>query len=101
MITPFACPGDNSEGEGHASAAVRLPGVRRSYRWLLLYGPWALAILGTALTLVGLFADRPGEVAVTAIAFGSAMLVGGVLLPRLGGSVEPWCRAHGSNLEPR
>jgi hypothetical protein len=61
---------------------------RRSYRWLRLYGLWALAIVGTALTLVGLFADRPGEVAVTPIGFGSAMLVRGVLLPRLGGSVE-------------
>jgi hypothetical protein len=61
---------------------------RRSYRWLLLYGPWALAVLGVALIGVGLFADRPGEVALAAIGFGAAMFIAGVLLPRMRGPVE-------------
>jgi hypothetical protein len=61
---------------------------RRSYRWQLLYGPWALAVLGLALIGVGLLADRPGEVAVTAITLGVVMVLAGVLLPRMGGPVE-------------
>jgi hypothetical protein len=61
---------------------------RRSYRWLLLYGPWALAALGVVLIGVGLFADRPGEVAVTAIGFGAAMFIAGMLLSRMRGPFE-------------
>ncbi len=61
---------------------------RRSYRWLLSYGPWALTALGLALIGVGLFADRPGEVALAAIGFGAAMCIAGVLLPRMHGSFE-------------
>jgi hypothetical protein len=58
---------------------------RRSYRWLLLYGPWALVVLGPVLIAVGLFVSRPGEVAIAAIGFGAAMFIAGVLLPRMGG----------------
>jgi len=61
---------------------------RRPYRWLLVYGPWALAVLGVALIGVGLFADRPGEVALAAIGFGAAMSITGVLLPRMQGPLE-------------
>jgi hypothetical protein len=61
---------------------------RRSYRWLLLYGPWALAVLGVTLIGIGLFANRPGEVALAAIGFGAAMFIAGVLLPRMRGPVE-------------
>jgi hypothetical protein len=61
---------------------------RRSYRWLLLYGPWGLAVIGAALVGIGLFADRPGEVALSAIGFGAAMLIAGVLLPRMHGQLE-------------
>jgi hypothetical protein len=61
---------------------------RRSYRWLLLYGPWALAVLGVVLIGVGLFANRPGEVALAAIGFGAAMFIAGVLLPRMRGPLE-------------
>jgi len=61
---------------------------RRSYRWLLSYGPWALTALGVALVGVGLFADRPGEVALAAIGFGAAMCIAGVALPRMRGLFE-------------
>jgi hypothetical protein len=61
---------------------------RRSYRWLLLYGPWAFAALGLALIGVGLFADHPSEVAVAALGIGAAMFGAGVLLPRMRGPVE-------------
>jgi hypothetical protein len=61
---------------------------RRPYRWLLLYGPWALAILGVALIGVGLFANRPSEVALAAIGFGAAMFIAAVLLPRMRGPVD-------------
>jgi hypothetical protein len=61
---------------------------RRSYRWLLLYGPWALSFIGLLMVAIGLFADRPGEVALTAIGFGAAMFIAGVLLPRMRGPLE-------------
>jgi hypothetical protein len=61
---------------------------RRSYRWLLLYGPWALGFIGLLMVAVGLFVDRPGEVALTSIGFGSAMVIAGVLLPRMRGQLE-------------
>jgi hypothetical protein len=61
---------------------------RRSYRWLLLYGPWALGVIGLVMVAVGLFADRPGEVALAAVGFGAAMVIAGVLLPRMHGPLE-------------
>ena len=61
---------------------------RRSYRWPLSYGPWALGVIGLILIGVGLFADRPGEVALAAIGFGAAMVIAGVLLPRMHGQLE-------------
>ena len=62
--------------------------LRRSYRWPLSYGPWALGIIGLILIGVGLFADRPGEVALAAIGFGAGMVLAGVLLPRMHGQLE-------------
>jgi hypothetical protein len=61
---------------------------RRAYRWPLLYGPWALGFIGLVMVAVGLFVDRPGEVALAAIGFGAAMLIAGVLLPRMRGPLE-------------
>lgn len=61
---------------------------RRPYRWPLLYGPWVLGLIGVVMAGVGLFGDRPGEVALAAIGFGSAMLIAGVLLPRMQGPLE-------------
>jgi hypothetical protein len=62
--------------------------LRRSFRWPLSYGPWALGIIGLILIGVGLLADRPGEVALAAIGFGAAMVFAGVLLPRMHGQLE-------------
>jgi len=62
--------------------------LRRSYRWPLSYGPWALGIVGLILIGVGLFADRPGEIALAAIGFGAGMVIAGVLLPRMHGQLE-------------
>ena len=62
--------------------------LRRSYRWPLSYGPWVLGIIGLSLIGVGLFSDRPGEVALAAIGFGAAMVFAGVLLPRMHGQLE-------------
>jgi hypothetical protein len=62
--------------------------LRRSYRWPLSYGPWALGIIGLILIGVGLVADRPGEVALAAIGFGAGMVIAGVLLPRMHGQLE-------------
>jgi hypothetical protein len=56
---------------------------RRPYRWPLLYGPWALGGIGLVMLGVGLFVDRPGQVALAAIGFGAAMVIAGVLLPRM------------------
>jgi hypothetical protein len=61
--------------------------LRRPYRRLLLYGPWALAFLA-ALVAFGLLVDRAGEVVVAAIGFGSAMFIAVVLLPRMRGPGE-------------
>lgn len=61
---------------------------RRAYRWPLLYGPWALGVIGLVMIGVGLFVDRPGGVALTSIGFGAAMLIAGVLLPRMQGQLE-------------
>jgi hypothetical protein len=60
--------------------------LRRSYRWPLSYGLWALGIIG--LIGVRLFADRPGEIALAGIGFGAAMVIAGVLLPRMHGQLE-------------
>jgi hypothetical protein len=62
--------------------------LRRSYRWPLSYGPWALGIIGLILIGVGLVADRAGEVALAAIGFGAGMVIAGVLLPRMHGQLE-------------
>jgi len=62
--------------------------LRRSYRWPLSYGPWALGTIGLILIGVGLFADRPGEIALAGIGFGAAMVIAGVLLPRMHGQLE-------------
>jgi hypothetical protein len=40
---------------------------RRSYRWLLLYGPWALAGFGLLLAGVSALVHRPSAVVVAAI----------------------------------
>lgn len=61
---------------------------RRPFRWPLMYGPWALALIGLVMVGIGLFGDRPGEVALAAIGFGAAMLIAGVLLPRMQGPLE-------------
>jgi hypothetical protein len=61
---------------------------RRAYRWPLLYGPWALGLVGVVMVGIGLFGDRPGEVALTAIGFGAAMVIASVLLPRMQGPLE-------------
>jgi hypothetical protein len=66
--------------------------LRRSYRWPLAYGPWALGIVGIGLIGVGLLANRPGEVLLTAMGFGSAMVIASVLLPRAQGRLN-WGRA--------
>jgi hypothetical protein len=61
---------------------------RRAYRWPLLYGPWALGLVGLVMIGFGLFVDRPGPVAVTSIGFGAAMVIASVLLPRMQGPLE-------------
>jgi hypothetical protein len=61
---------------------------KRAYRWPLLYGPWVLGLIGLVMIGVGLFVDRPGQVALTSIGFGAAMLIAGVLLPRMQGQLE-------------
>jgi hypothetical protein len=61
---------------------------KRAYRWPLLYGPWALGLIGLVMVGVGMFVDRPGGVALTSIGFGAAMVIAGVLLPRMQGPLE-------------
>jgi hypothetical protein len=61
---------------------------RRAYRWPLLYGPWALGLVGLGMVGIGLFGDRPGEVALATIGFGAAMVIASVLLPRMQGQLE-------------
>jgi hypothetical protein len=80
--------GEDEPSGGRPDLPFEYREFRRSYRWLLLFGPWALAVIGVSLIGVGLFADRPSEVALTAIGFGAAMTIAGVLLPRMRGPVE-------------
>jgi hypothetical protein len=60
----------------------------RPFRWPLMYGPWALGVIGLMMIAAGLFLDRPSPVALTVIGFGAAMIIAGVLLPRMRGTVE-------------
>jgi hypothetical protein len=60
----------------------------RPFRWPLMYGPWALGLIGLAMVGVGLFGDRPTQIALAAIGFGAAMVIAGVLLPRMQGPLE-------------
>jgi len=60
----------------------------RPFRWPLMYGPWALGLIGLAMVGVGLFGDRPTEIALAAIGFGAAMVIASVLLPRMQGPLE-------------
>jgi hypothetical protein len=84
---PSDVPQRGSEGVP-AELPADYQAFKRAYRWPLLYGPWALGLIGLVMIGVGLFVDRPGPVAVTSTGFGAAMIIAGVLLPRMQGQLE-------------
>jgi hypothetical protein len=87
-VIPNIRRGDVRGRHRSARAALRLSGTPAQLPRPLSYGPWALGIIGLILIGVGLFADRPGEIALAGIGFGAAMVIAGVLLPRMHGQLE-------------
>jgi hypothetical protein len=60
----------------------------RAYRWMSRYGPVLLCIVGAAMVLYAMLADKQDAVSITLIVMGAGSLIVGVLLPRIKGAVE-------------
>jgi predicted RNA binding protein YcfA (HicA-like mRNA interferase family) len=72
----------------------------RPYRLLARYGPWLMCVLGLAMILTGILADRDSSVLIALIVLGAGLVVIGVSFVRLEGPLEFGASGLKTNVQP-